>query len=280
MLSTIISTQSNNLLNIVTLKKENKNVILIGEHHYLMDMFFESNPNAHKDITNSILTFANGKNADILIEAENFYIDSDQHIWDNFIITTQLQQDTPVDQKINKSIIYELENSDYDKIIKIDIRENILDFDATFMSNICNIILNQFGFYGDDINTNNHISHSIINLIETLCIKKVIVYLIKKQKEYNIDTEIYNMYQQVINDIMSNYKSFIAYINSYKDLEGKTPDEEIVESMVYGIAARIMDLNIFEWIYTKDTNHFIVYTGNAHTDKVKQMLLSNGFTIQ
>lgn len=254
---------SNNLLKIFELHIYNKNIILIGEDHYEMNKILDTTKS--NIITNIIIDYAKSNNSEILIEYEQTNNNSDIEIWNNFIEKNELLYEIDEEYFINNSIIENICSKNLDFIFKLDNRLEILSFDDVFNSNFMNVIMNYFGFIGENEEQNQNIKSTIINLVETVIIRKVIIYLIKRQKDFTTDSIIFHYYESMINNIKINYKKFINFVKSYNNNDNMENTEKMVTFVVYQTPAYIIDLNIIEKILVSTNNNFVVYTGIAHS---------------
>jgi hypothetical protein len=260
---TAIKALSHGCLCVLPYSFEDKNIVLIGEDHFEMNNLLSENPFIKNKIVDLILSFG----GEVLIENGKR---SDDDIWDDFLDENRdLVYGLTEDLIVQESITFEL--SGKDNVFDMDNRCNFTE-DMQNISIMCNTILNEFGMFGDNEETNKYIRCSILNKVDVYIFRKLIVYLIKHKAEYTTNAKSSKLYEDILMNIKHTYKKFINYVDDYMINKYDSPDIELVEKIFYELPGSVFDLNIVNRIITSDVKTFVIYTGRAHSFGIKDML--------
>jgi hypothetical protein len=283
---------TDNKLNIFVLTNGESKIILIGEDHDLMNIFFEENSDSLERVVDTIMRFSEENDIDILTEeSEKKYEETDHKIWDDFIESHDLKYSISSDLLRDKSVISSLIDTKSEHVKGLDAREEIytLQHDHAFLSNFINTIGTQFGDYSENQESNNYVTKSIINQLDTIIIRRLVVYLVKNSEKYSSNPIIKSNYDKLLDDIVRKWKHFIEYVKRFQSLYnpeniGKSRGRprvniNFLEEIFYSLSAPILDLNIIKHIIVSDKKAFIVYTGLAHTENIFRILLENGYEV-
>jgi hypothetical protein len=293
-----IKTLSENNLDPVLLSSGYFNIYLIGEHHYEMNEFLSKNKGLVESISSKIIEHAELTDAEILIESGNKEQYADLDIWNEFIDENEeFKYFVDEDMFIDESVINFLNKSDSIRIKRMDTRTEVMGIenDEVFLSNFCNSIINHFGFCctiqenkKDDeeeierIDENNkRVCSSIINQVETVIIRKLVIYLKKNKTRYTSNPIIKRCYENMFDKIINSFLRFKKHVYRFESHDADKPiiDTEFIEYIIYGLNAIVLDLNIIDQIFVSDKKDFIVYAGKSHTFNITQILMDCGFEL-
>lgn len=267
-----------------------KTVILIGENHYVMHDLSQDGRISGKTISDTILSFSKENDIEILLESDK-EVNTDMKMWYEFVNANNLQYEVSDHEMASDSPINFMCDSKSELIKGMDTRGQVFggEGDMIFMSNFSRRIYDDlYGFEYRTPDQQESLFTSIMNRMELVIISKLVIYILKRKDSSNPIIE--QLYCDLLKDIKKSYKDLINYLNmtmcnlipAKREVNGGPPNHnfDFVEHLIYVLPAKIFDFNMIEHILTSAKDTFIIYTGEAHTANVEEILVSNGYTIQ
>lgn len=265
-----------------------KTVVLYGEDHYAMSQYFAEHPDRVQPAVDAALEFARITDADILVEhGTTPYEEQDLKIWHDFLDENpDLTYTAPGNLLTNVTLISAVTESNSPRIKGMDLRQEVDPLhDSLFMTNFFNTMANMFKFFGSNPEIDEEMATSIINQIDVVIVRKLVVYLLKHRAVFTSTPELARVYQFYLDHIKYVWSSFIRFVQNYKasfldDSSEQASKDEIEEALmrvVYSLNAQLLDLNIVRHILVSIKSSFVVFAGEAHATRIREYLSECNF---
>ena len=133
-----------------------------------------------------------------------------------------------------------------------------------------------FSFFGDSPESNEDVAGSILNQLDVVIIRKLVVYLLKHRAALTSSPQSARLYNLVLDSVKDAWRDMIEVVKEAEIRPVDTP-VELVERIVYALPASLLDLNAAVQILSSSKQTFLVFAGEAHTDRIREWLKTSGF---